>query len=51
MDLVDQKFNEYEANPYAAPAADPYGCGGNYGCDGYGCNPYRQYYYGCGYGC
>ena len=56
MDLVDQKFNEYEANPYVAPAADPYGCGDNYGCDGYGCagyNPYGQYYYGygCGYGC
>ncbi|MFQ6723314.1 MAG: hypothetical protein ACLRFH_02840, partial [Opitutales bacterium] len=56
MNFVDQKFDEYEANPYVAPAADPYGCGGNYGCDGYGCagyNPYGQYYYGygCGYGC
>lgn len=55
MDLVDQKFNEYEANPNAAPANDPYGCGNNYGCGGYGCgagyNPYGQYYYGGGYGC
>jgi len=49
MDLVDQKFDEYEADPYAASAVDPYGCGGNYGCDGY--NPYGKYYYGCGYGC
>ena len=38
MNLVDQKFNEHkEANLYAAPANDPYGCA-DY-------NPYGQYYY------
>ena len=49
MDLVDQNFDEYEANPNAVPAN-----GNSYDCDGYGCagyNPYRQYFYGCGYGC
>ena len=54
MDFVDQKFNEYEeANPYVAPAADPYGCGDNYGCDGgrAGYNPYGEYYYNYGYSC